>query len=500
MKKIKQICFFIYVCTYLQMFSQIPVGFSFESITTPIRDNDSPYPFLNQYVAYYKASNYNPITSPLVFVNHGVGGTGFGACNDFKTIADRRGALVVGIYFDSISGSLSHQGAETYPTPIDTNYSCDIKLPPTSVLKTIYRTVLAHENRSEIPTYMIGFSAGGQFANRYNVHRQIYPDSIPFRMIVSSSAYAYLFPTDTLNGEHLYGYFGFGASQDQFFPCDEYSYLFNNRCETHIAEYYQSNYGILIGTADNAFLAEYVQGDNRYERAYNLYHFGLEDAQQQGLEFNWHYEEIPGIGHDTYGMYNTFRNPEDTSSIAETLLFDTPYVEPIEKAPYASFKVGEKLGSSVSFINTSNIFANSYYWDFGDGHISTEENPTHLYTVPGTFTVQLTVTNNGACKNWIFLLNVVEITLEDIASNSLYENQENFLKIYPNPSNGIFLIENQINEPFEIKVYNSFGQEVECIVSYLTKNKFQIEINQKGIFYLEYINLKGKLIKKLLSF
>jgi len=58
----------------------------------------------------------------------------------------------------------------------------------------------------------------------------------------------------------------------------------------------------------------------------------------------------------------------------------------------ADFKVsGEQLWEKcpVEFINTS-LGATSYLWDFGDGNTSTEENPTHHYTSPGTYAVSLT--------------------------------------------------------------------------------------------------------------
>lgn len=35
----------------------------------------------------------------------------------------------------------------------------------------------------------------------------------------------------------------------------------------------------------------------------------------------------------------------------------------------------------------------SWHWDFGDGTSSTEQNPTHTYASPGTYTITLTVTN-----------------------------------------------------------------------------------------------------------
>ncbi len=37
------------------------------------------------------------------------------------------------------------------------------------------------------------------------------------------------------------------------------------------------------------------------------------------------------------------------------------------------------------------------YWSFGDGQISTEENPYHKYENPGSYTVSLTVISKDGC-------------------------------------------------------------------------------------------------------
>lgn len=44
--------------------------------------------------------------------------------------------------------------------------------------------------------------------------------------------------------------------------------------------------------------------------------------------------------------------------------------------------------------SVSNGTINSYHWDFGDGTISDEQNPTHTYTQSGSFTVIFTITDN----------------------------------------------------------------------------------------------------------
>ncbi len=45
----------------------------------------------------------------------------------------------------------------------------------------------------------------------------------------------------------------------------------------------------------------------------------------------------------------------------------------------------------MQFTNTSAGDFTTSQWDFGDGGASTEANPAHTYTVPGTYAVTLTV-------------------------------------------------------------------------------------------------------------
>lgn len=46
----------------------------------------------------------------------------------------------------------------------------------------------------------------------------------------------------------------------------------------------------------------------------------------------------------------------------------------------------------VEFNSACSIGENGYYWQFGDGTTSTDENPTHAYQVGGTYQVTLRVT------------------------------------------------------------------------------------------------------------
>ena len=65
---------------------------------------------------------------------------------------------------------------------------------------------------------------------------------------------------------------------------------------------------------------------------------------------------------------------------------------------WANFTADQTEGScplTVQFIDQSTGEITSWYWDFGDGGTSTEQNPSHTYNSTGYFTVSLTVTGPG---------------------------------------------------------------------------------------------------------
>ncbi|MEJ5266599.1 MAG: PKD domain-containing protein [Bacteroidales bacterium] len=64
--------------------------------------------------------------------------------------------------------------------------------------------------------------------------------------------------------------------------------------------------------------------------------------------------------------------------------------------PVADFAASLTSGCdylTIQFEDLSNNNPNSWYWEFGDGQTSTEQNPVHTYYEPGTYTVSLTVSN-----------------------------------------------------------------------------------------------------------
>jgi PKD repeat protein len=67
-------------------------------------------------------------------------------------------------------------------------------------------------------------------------------------------------------------------------------------------------------------------------------------------------------------------------------------------APVANFSATPTSGTApltVNFTDTSSGSITGRSWNFGDGSTSTATNPSHTYSVPGSYTVSLTVTGSG---------------------------------------------------------------------------------------------------------
>lgn len=63
----------------------------------------------------------------------------------------------------------------------------------------------------------------------------------------------------------------------------------------------------------------------------------------------------------------------------------------ISSANFSGNPVTGYLFLTVNFTDLSQGLFDSWYWNFGDGKHSTEQNPTHYYAYPGFYTVSLMV-------------------------------------------------------------------------------------------------------------
>lgn len=66
-------------------------------------------------------------------------------------------------------------------------------------------------------------------------------------------------------------------------------------------------------------------------------------------------------------------------------------------------------GEEVSFENRSPMSGTSWWWTFGDGGSSNKQNPKHIYTVPGVYTVTFTV-KDATCRDSVSRTAFITVT------------------------------------------------------------------------------------------
>jgi len=102
---------------------------------------------------------------------------------------------------------------------------------------------------------------------------------------------------------------------------------------------------------------------------------------------------VPGGEHEFYGTDNgTWSNGTGPNAYWDTLLPQVTQFLWRQHKPTAGF-TADVTALTVDFTNESTDDID-WFWDFGDGATSTDENPTHLYSGPGTYPVELFVRND----------------------------------------------------------------------------------------------------------
>ncbi len=105
--------------------------------------------------------------------------------------------------------------------------------------------------------------------------------------------------------------------------------------------------------------------------------------------------------YNTSGTYTVTLIVTDASGCTDSIT--KPNVL-LVSTPMASFSSSDSVscpGSTVSFLNTSTGPGLSYLWDFGDGMQSNLQNPGHIYTNEGLYTVRLTIRDQYSCVSTI---------------------------------------------------------------------------------------------------
>ncbi|MEL7534089.1 MAG: S8 family serine peptidase, partial [Bacteroidota bacterium] len=157
-------------------------------------------------------------------------------------------------------------------------------------------------------------------------------------------------------------------------------------------------------------------------------------------------------------------------------------------------------GGEVDFTDqTAN--AVSWAWDFGDGASSTDQNPSHTYTVVDTYSVILTVTNADGCTD------IASTTIEARGFNTSIDQDVLYsegLNIFPNPGTGIFFLEiaYSANDRGELQVFDAQGRVVRSETMSLSQPQTtQLDLSNlpNGIYTVLWRGQNRSVVNKLIK-
>jgi hypothetical protein len=173
-----------------------------------------------------------------------------------------------------------------------------------------------------------------------------------------------------------------------------------------------------------------------------------------------------------------------------------------KKETIADFEISgiTKVGEKLSFLNHS-INSDTYYWDFGDGNNSTEESPTHIYSKPGDYTINLEASgeNGDATINKLININGTTFSFKNSSSIDIpffctfYWNGYEVLDYFPH---GAILINGETDPTITTRPDVRFAIQINDIwlfgrPYYLIQDKH----NEFVIYDTTGVNIGGKGLK-----
>jgi PGF-pre-PGF domain-containing protein len=104
-------------------------------------------------------------------------------------------------------------------------------------------------------------------------------------------------------------------------------------------------------------------------------------------------DQNPAHTYVAAGTYNVSLNASNVggSNVSTQLSYITAFVEPV--ANFSANTVTGYAPLAVSFTDNSSNIPTAWFWDFGDDTNSTQQNPTHTYSVTGIYNVSLNASN-----------------------------------------------------------------------------------------------------------
>jgi hypothetical protein len=158
----------------------------------------------------------------------------------------------------------------------------------------------------------------------------------------------------------------------------------------------------------------------------------------------------------------------------------------ITPLPSVSFTFAKQPARAFNFTSTSTISSGtitSWKWDFGDGTLSSLENPSHQYSSAASFDVKLCAMSAAGCESCT-TQNLAVTGINDIAFDKA-------LFVTPNPGSGLFTL-NTTEQIATVTITNAMGQIIETIQPNTLNVKFDLSAQAAGMYFIQ-VNVGGEI-------
>ncbi len=187
------------------------------------------------------------------------------------------------------------------------------------------------------------------------------------------------------------------------------------------------------------------------------------------------------------GMYNVCLTATNSAgSDTNCQMIDIEVVA----APVAAFTYTDQGQGEVDFMDLSTNQPDSWMWDFGDGNVSTDQNPSHNYATNGMYEVCLIVSNIAGADTSCQTLDVIVTSVNTLTVDLKVD-------LFPNPTSDWLSLKLESDEirNLQFVLYNELGQavivrQIESMGQYY----FDIKDFSTGVYYFLLKTEQGQFV------
>jgi len=184
------------------------------------------------------------------------------------------------------------------------------------------------------------------------------------------------------------------------------------------------------------------------------------------------------------GVYEVFVRTDDSLSfdINGAVLLDSIFLAGASRLlGITDNTLGNCVALCADFSANPNLFGNAN----ATGRFRFTADTTHLLgSDTTTYEVVFQTVSQAACSPIMSANLFVKITVLRNVGIGIPESQAGQFSVYPNPTQGIFHIENTSTKQLEVRLFSAVGQELQRLNLLPGKNQFNIGAYAKGLYFL----------------